>query len=151
MAKSPLDLRGAKARSLELDFLRLVYAVEHFRAAGDSAKGYLVVMEEKIRPRVAGWIRKYESEDCVELLVVPLSVAEANLLIMEKERNRQGNARASEPALSVATAGKLLGEEALRRHVLSSEPNVTEVTDGPLPFGIRWDFYGEVLESGVAT
>lgn len=144
MAKSPLDLRGAKGRNLELDFLRLVYAVEHFRASGDEAQGYLLVMAESIRMRVAEWIRKYDAADCVELVVTVLSPEQASLLAQEKARNRQGNAPGADRALAVAADGKRLGEVALRRHVLAAEPAVTEVQDGQAPFGIRWDFYGLV-------
>jgi hypothetical protein len=144
MAKSPLDLRGAKARNLELDFLRLVYAVEHFRASGEVAQGYLLVMADSIRTRISEWIRKYDAVDCVELVVAALSPEQESLLALEKVRNRQGNAPRADPALAVAAEGKRLGEEALRRHVLSVEPAITEVRGGQAPFDVRWDFYGEV-------
>ena len=48
MAKSHLDLRGAKAPKLELDYLHLIYAVKEIREKGESAQGYLVVMTEEI-------------------------------------------------------------------------------------------------------
>lgn len=57
MAKSHLDLKGAKGPKLELDFLRLVYAVKELRARGDQANGYLLVMEEDIASRVKSWIK----------------------------------------------------------------------------------------------
>ena len=52
MAKSPEDARGSKARNLELDFLRLVYTVEHYRASDREAMGYLLVMTDALRTRV---------------------------------------------------------------------------------------------------
>jgi hypothetical protein len=144
MAKSPEDLRGAKGRNLELDFLRLVYAVEHFRVSGEEAQGYLLVLADKIRTRVAGWINKYDAGNCVELVVAVLTPEEARVLAEEKERNRQGNAPGADPSLAVAAVGKRLGEEALRKRVLSVEPSVTDLTDAEAPFDVQWDFYGIV-------
>lgn len=57
MAKSSLDLRGGKGRNLELDFLRLVYAVQHFQRAGDLAQGYLVVLGDGMSQRVKAWAK----------------------------------------------------------------------------------------------
>lgn len=48
MAKSSLDLLGAKRQKLELDFLRLVYACQHYQANGCQAFGYLAVTSAAI-------------------------------------------------------------------------------------------------------
>jgi hypothetical protein len=46
---------------------------------------------------------------------------------------------------STANFSRETGENALRRTILESEPNVQEVRDkNKLPFGIQWDFYGVV-------
>jgi len=143
MAKSAQDMRGAKGRNLELDFLRLVYAVEHYRASREAAQGYLLVMSKSIGKRINGWIEKYKAADCVELVVRELNAKDVLLLDSEKQRNRQGNLAGADRALAVAAEGKRLGEEALRKHVIDHVQNVEE-KQGKMPFGIRWDFYGEV-------
>jgi hypothetical protein len=147
MAKSPLDARGAKGRNLELDFLRLVYAVEHFRASGNEAQGYLLVLAEPLRIRMRTWIHKYDAADCVELIVATLDETQSRLLGEEKTRNRSGNVKGADRSLASAAYGKRLGEESLRAHILASEPGVSDGTTGPAPFGVSWDFYGVVAES----
>ena len=59
MAKSALDLRGAKGPKLELDYLRLLYAVKELRKRGDNAQGYLIVLTEPIHERTRQWENKY--------------------------------------------------------------------------------------------
>ena len=44
MVKSQLDLRGAKSQKLELDYLRLIYAVKKIRKQKDNAMGYLAAL-----------------------------------------------------------------------------------------------------------
>jgi hypothetical protein len=148
MAKSPLDAGGAKGRNLELDFLRLVYAVEHFRASGDEARGYLLVLAEPLRTRLSAWVHKYEAADCVELIVATLDETQTRLLGEEKIRNRLGNTKGADRSLASADYGERVGEESLRAHILASEPGVSEYTTGKAPFGVNWDFYGMVYASG---
>jgi hypothetical protein len=145
MAKSPLDGGGAKGRNLELDFLRLLYAVEHFRAAGNEAQGYLLVLAEPLRTRISKWVKKYDAMDCVELIVATLDESQTRLLSEEKIRNRLGNAKGADRSLASAAYGKRLGEEALRAHILASETGVSETMAGEVPFGVAWDFYGVVI------
>ena len=73
MAKSNLDLRGAKGPKLELDFLRLVYAVKEAKRENQETKAYLLVMTEKIKNRVNEWAKKYNAEGLVETIVLDLS------------------------------------------------------------------------------
>ena len=44
MAKSHLDLEGAKGPKLELDFLKIAYALAWLNVIGESGKGYLLVL-----------------------------------------------------------------------------------------------------------
>jgi len=148
MAKSHLDLKGAKGPKLELDFLRLVYTVKELRARGDQAKGYLTVMEKGIATRVDSWIEKYQAGDTVVVEVAGLSADEREALKAEKKRNVAGMIAGSLGSTvgnqSNAELGKRAGEDALRRLVISREPGVQEIKDeGVFPLGIRWDFYGQ--------
>jgi hypothetical protein len=136
--------KKAKARNLELDFLRLVYAVEHFWASGDEAQGYLLVLTEPLRWRIRRWVTKYDAQDCVELLVASLTQEQTRLLDLEKKRNRRGNAPGADPALASAAYGKKLGEDALRMHVLSAEPGVMDMPAAAAPIDVNWDFYGVI-------
>jgi len=62
MAKSHLDLKGAKGPKLELDFLRLVYVIKDFRSKGKQATGYMAVLTDQIAQRVNGWAHKYDAK-----------------------------------------------------------------------------------------
>jgi len=147
MAKSHLDLKGAKRPKLELDFLRLVYAVKELRARGDQAKGYLLVMEKEIATRAESWIEKYQAGDAVVIEVAGLSPDEREALEAEKKSNIAGMVAGSLGSTvgnqSNAVLGKHLGEDALRNLIMSKEPGVQEMKDeSAFPLRIRWDFYG---------
>lgn len=147
MAKSHLDLRGAKGPKLELDLLRLVYAVKELRSQGQEAQGYLLVLTEDIEVRAKKWLDKYQAGDTVDILRKDLLAEDLKALEAEKERNIAGMVAGSTGELvgdrSSAGRGKYLGEEALRKQIMSLVPGVKEITkEREFPFGIRWDFYG---------
>jgi len=144
MAKSSLNLKGGKGPKLELDFLRLVYAVQHLRARGDYAKGYLLVMTEDIRKRAKSWIGKYEAGDTIVIdIPPPLPPDKQEALEAEKKRNA-GAINPGSPGDAVAVLGKQLGEDALRKLIELYEPEVREVKNESAFPDIRWDFYGQV-------
>lgn len=149
IAKSHLDLKGAKAPKLELDYLRLIYAVKEIRKQGDSAQGYLVVMTDGILTRVRQWEYKYQGNACVKVLSVSLPSRVRCTLESEKTRNLAGmvagatGGKAS--GRSSADTGRNIGEAALIEVILGLEPSVRRVRDeNRFPLGIRWDFYGVV-------
>jgi|WetSurSiteA1Bulk_404760.scaffolds.fasta_scaffold46472_1 hypothetical protein len=147
MAKSHLDLKGAKGPKLELDFLRLVYSVMRLRQKGDSALGYLIVMTATIADTVSGWASKYDSAECVIVNVASLSAEQMQRLSAEKQGNVEGMVRGTlgnaVEGKSDAPYGKSLAEEALRECIRQREPDAREVMNKLLfPFGIRWDYYG---------
>jgi len=147
MAKSHLDLRGAKGPKLELDCLRLVYSVTRLQQSGDSAIGYLVVMTSEIGKTVSGWLRKYDARDHVKVIVASLSTQQMLKLAAEKQGNVQGMVDGtigkSVDGRSDASYGRCVGEETLKECIRHQEPDAQEVTDNALfPFGIRWDYYG---------
>lgn len=61
MAKSSIDLKGAKGPKLEGDFLRLLLAVTRCRERGEGAMGYLAIPTRECEKRILTWIEKYEA------------------------------------------------------------------------------------------
>lgn len=149
MTKSFLDLKGAKSSKLELDYLRLVYAVKEIRKRGDSAHGYLVVLTPQILDRVNQWEDKYRGNKCVEVINASLPSLIKDSLKQEKASNLAGMVAGvtggKVGGRSNANFGRETGEDALKRTILMLEPNVEQVKDeNKFPCGIRWDFYGVV-------
>jgi hypothetical protein len=152
MAKSNLDLKGAKSSKLEFDYLRLVYAVKELRKKGDEAYGYLIVMTPAIEQRVKHWETKYQAEGCVRVCSVTIQSDVENALMEEKARNVNGMIAGAlgkdVGGRSSANVGQTIGESALKEMIGKSEPNVQQVTDkGNFPLGIHWDFYGVIQNS----
>jgi len=149
MAKSSLDLKGAKSQKLELDYLRLVYAVKELRKNGDNAHGYLIVLTPQISERVKQWEDKYSGKHCVEVIDASLSTGVKNRLKNEKANNLAGIAAGvtggEVGGRSRANFGRDTGENVLRQTILELEPKVKLVKDeSRFPCRVRWDFYGVV-------
>lgn len=147
MAKRHLDLRGAKAPKLELDFLRLLFAVRELQRRGDDARGYLLVMTPNIGERTLSWSQKYGAEGDVEVVVADMTDIDHKLIEAEARANAQGMVAGTlgedVAGRSDARAGGRLAETGLRVAIEARERGVRQVTDGaPLPLGIRWDYYG---------
>jgi hypothetical protein len=153
MAKRHLNLKGAKGPKLELDFLRLVYAVKELRRRGDDAQGYLLVADEKIERRVdKTWRDKYEAGDTVQVETAPLTDTERAVLEQEVEENVAGMVAGTLGEdvgdRSSAVLGASLIEDELKRMIEGHEPGVQQCNDpAEFPFGIQWDYYGR--SSGV--
>lgn len=149
MAKSHLNLIGAKREKLELDYLRLVYAVKDIRARGEDAQGYLVVLDEDIASRVRQWETKYGAQGCVAMVAARLSDHVMDKVKEEKRKNRVGMIAGATGAKvagrSSADFSKTAAEDVLREKICELEPYVEAVDDKKKsPFGVRWDFYGVV-------
>ncbi len=149
MAKSNLDLRGAKGPKLELDYLRLVFAIKEIRKQGDNAQGYLVLMTDKILNGVKKWECRYHGKEFVTVEVASLSDQTKHTLENEKARNTEGMVAGASGgnagSRSNADNGRYIGEAALSHIILQLEPNVQRIRDGSkFPLGIQWDFYGLV-------
>jgi hypothetical protein len=148
MAKSSLDLLGAKRQKLELDFLRLVYACQHYQANGCQAFGYLAVTSAAIEQQVAKWATKYLVPPGLVQLVVPtLSDAEQQSLLAEKGRNRLGNLAKADAAVLLKDAdgsfGRDLLEAALESSILKQHTALRgSAAVGGYPMGVQWDYYG---------
>ena len=147
MARPWADLEGARETKLELDYLRLVYAIKELRKAGDAAQGYLIVLSPDILNRVKQWELKYQAAECVQVVYGALSVSDMSKL-------RPGSASTTDELLAGLTGygagkssndifGQAIGENALRKEILKQEPGVREtINESEFPFGIHWDFYG---------
>ena len=149
MAKSFLDLKGAKSQKLELDYLRLVYAVKDLRKGRDNAQGYIVVLTPQISERLKQWESKYRGMDFVKIIDVSLPSFVKNRLKHEKANNLAGmtaSVTGGEAAgRSSANFGRHTGDNNLRKVILGLEPRVSEVKDeNSFPCCVRWDFYGVV-------
>ncbi len=147
MAKSNLDLNGVKPIKLELDFLRLAYAVKELRAKGESAQGYLLVMTETIEQRTRAWACKYDTGDTVIVVRPELSDDQLarrrdevtdNIQAMVDVVQGRGSGEGAD-----ASFGRDLGESALAALIESREAQVVRESDqAQFPFSIRWDYYG---------
>ena len=151
MAKSNLDLKGAKGPKLELDFLRLAYAKQHLQGDGREVRAFLVVAARKIKDLTDQWAAKYKAMGDVEVVVLECSAEEEAELIAEKKRNTEamvsGTLGRESNGGSDAAHGKELGERFLRQLVCSKFAGIREISDEKFfPFGIRWDFFGETVE-----
>ena len=150
MAKSSMDLRGGKGRNMELDFLRLVYAVKWHIERGSQAHGYLAVLDSKKNAqRIDVWKKKYHAESFVTCLNPPINSEQRAALKKEKDANalavKAGMQGETASLLSQATEGSKIGEQVLREEIKKAEPSVQEITDkGQMLFDIRWDYYGIV-------
>lgn len=147
MAKRHLDLRGAKAPKLELDLLRLIYAVKDLRSRGEDAQGYLLVLSPEIASTARTWSEKYQVPDAVEVLVGQLSDQERLTIENEVRRNQAGMIAGTQGKLvagaSDSTQGASLAEGKLLTEIMRREPGVARVAEfDRYPFKIRWDFYG---------
>lgn len=146
MAKSSLDLRGAKGPKLELDFLRLAYVVRDLRAAGGNAIGYLAVIDKKVEATALGWVKKYQSGDAVTVLMCELAVCDHDVLLKEKADNAVGflpdpELRKLERRLAIAESGKKFGEQGLQKAIEERHPGILTCTK-LIHSGINWDYYG---------
>jgi hypothetical protein len=142
MAKSGLIPHGGTARNLELDFLRLIYAVEKSKADGDEAIGYICVLNAAMKKAIDKWIERYQTFDSVRVILPVLDDAQLVELEAEKKRNRAGNRKGSSPEDACAHHGRYLAESALREHITRVELGVVEAEGKH--FGISWDFVGNI-------
>lgn len=146
MAKSNLDLTGAKRQKLELDLLRLVYAVTLKRALGDEAQGYLMVMTNEIKRIAEGWAIKYQQASAVTIGVSEHSNDELTNFIAEKIRNRSavraslsGGEFGSDADASVA--GNACERQLLDFVQAKEGPDLDVIIGQPGFLGVRWDVY----------
>ena len=171
MAKSPLQLKKGQfngiadefakplkpgsARSLELDFLRLVYAKKELSSKGHVVHAYLMVTTEEVVNAVDKWRKKYElEENYINILHASLNEDEIRELLAEKIKNKTANglkekkkAKKEEAKKEEAKAdfGRDTIEGKLISHIKGIHGNIEVVTAiKSMPFGVNWDYFGMV-------
>ena len=143
MAKSALDLRGAKSRNLRLDVELLGRAIEELSDQGHSATAYVLVLSEEVGRAAERWSRQQRHGDSISVIVPRLSRRELEDLEAEKRRNARGIS-SGVPEDSIARVGKSLAEDKLRRSIARREPASRDSRQRPL--GVNWDYVGVVSE-----
>lgn len=139
MAKSPLDLRGAKARNLRLDVELLARGLAYLRSSGYQAVGYLLVLTDDVARRARGW-DVVANDPQLEVVIAELSDDDFEAVRVEKIRNAAGTASGN-PTDSIAHLGQSLAEQALHDAINARHPGVQRSFDPP-PLNVRWDFFG---------
>ena len=147
MAKSSVNLKGNKSRSLKLDLLQLAEAIAKLRSEGKSAKGFVLVLADEVKSTVDLWRVKHESTTDIEVICASLSTIERDRLQKEKTDNIEGNKKSKneggDPRLARATVGKELGERKLREELNRRFPGIQETNIKHSTIShIKWDFYG---------
>jgi len=139
-----VDLSPATVGELELQFLRLAYAVHRLARSGDDAVGYFVVLRQETRDRVLRLKACYEAGERVRVVFAGLLVSEMTALAEAAEI-----AEKSGDAAAAASVGRGIALDALRREVAAGEPGVVESpTEATGPFGLSWDYCGTVRATG---
>ena len=149
MAKSHLDLGGAKPSKLELDFLKIAYTLSRLEVQGEHGKGFLLVFTEPIANRAYGWIKKYDTKESIEILLAELTNQEIKSLQDEKASNVEGMVSGTQGFeignKSNADYGQQIGESHLQKEIEHRYPHIVKITDQKrYPLGIRWDYYGTI-------
>ncbi len=144
MAKSSLNLKGAKSEKLELDFLRILHAIKT-RKSNEQVIGYLAVWDKTKQTRIESWKKKYlaaqENIEVIPLDEITKKKFEATIK-EEKEKNKEGINRNSN-RLSEAKQGKEILETFLRQQIESKLERIEETEDDKL-FGVNWDYYAKL-------
>lgn len=149
MAKSSLNLIGAKRQKLELDYLRLAYACQHYRQLGHRANGFLAVTTPAIVVQAKQWATTYKvPDDMVEVFAVDLTPEENAQLVHYQSLNRVAMTGSLDKATSArhadATYGRKLVEEKLHTYVQGEFASITFQNDCKDPeMNICWDLFGK--------
>ncbi len=135
-----VELDGPRGDELELQFLRLSYAVHRLARSGVEACGYLVVLRQELRDRVLRLHADYQAGDDLRVVFASLLVSEMTALAEAADVARKAGDEAS-----AAGVRRAIAVNALRREVALREPGVTETAPPEaLPFGVMWDYCGIV-------
>jgi hypothetical protein len=159
MAKSPLQvkkgqyngiadefakpLKPGSARSLELDFLRLVYAKKELSSKGQEVHAYLMVTTEEVVNAVKNWMVKYDAEGIVNIQAAfsEDDTEHIEKLIAEKKQNQLGNVFKEKNNKAKADIGKDLVEERLKSLIENKHGKGDVIKDvKEMPFRINWDY-----------
>jgi len=133
-------MRDSCASTLELDFLRLSYAVASLNSKGEDTHGYIAVLRQEVRDAAQGLQRRYEVGAAVSIVFASLLVTDMTRLAEAVESSGDDGVLETE-----AHVARDIALNTLRREIAAREPEAVEKTaDGALPFGVDWDYYGVV-------
>ena len=149
MVKPYPDLRGLKASKVELDYLRVVYAVGEMRRQGELAQGYFVVIGESIPKNMTVWEQNYRGNSYVELMSTLPATHVRHGLQNDKTADLSGMVLAAllddTSHVSNSAALRDMEDYILDETIRELEPGVMRIKDeARFPLGIRWDYYGLV-------
>lgn len=86
MAKSCLDLKGAKSVKVELDLLRLIYAVKELSNETTEVKAFMIIANNSIKERMQKWLNRYKtSQNKIEIVLLNDVLENENCLLKLKE------------------------------------------------------------------
>jgi len=132
------ELDGPRGDELELQFLRLSYAVRRLAQSGVDSCGYFVVLRQELRDRLLRLKADYQTGDQVHVVFASLLVSE-----MTELADAADAARKTGDETSAAGVRRAVSMNVLRREVAAQEPGITEAAaPEAMPFGVAWDFYG---------
>ena len=121
LAKSSLDLKGAKGQKIELDLLRLIYLIKTNN--DEIIFGFIMVYDDDIVNRCEKWIEKYNAFDLLGKSIFidkfrdKMTSRQISNFNKEKENNRIGNTLIAS-TLSNADSGKEMSERFLHERML---------------------------------
>jgi hypothetical protein len=144
MAKSYLDLKGAKCRGFELDFLRLALVAD--RDANCKAAYLSAPLPKSTGLEIVQiWNQKYGLSKVVIFVPTELDETEMRLLQVEKTGNRNAN-RTKGNKQAGAGYGEKLIEGKLMQHIQAHHPGIIGSTHREAHYlpGIRWDYFGTI-------
>jgi hypothetical protein len=138
------SINPGPSRSLELDFLRLVYSSKQLRSEGYSVNTYFMVTTELVKKSVKTWMDKYGvDETMVNIVIAPLNNEEVRQLVEEKKRNQKGINTGSKDKKENAKAdnGKNILESKLKEYIEKKfcEAQLIQ-NEKEMPFQINWDY-----------
>lgn len=152
MAKSSLNLVGAKRQKLELDYLRLAHACQHYQRLGHQVRGFLAVTTTAIKIQAEPWATTYKvPAGMIEIVPVALTPAETSQLQYYQQLNRQAMTGTLDKGTTTrhadASFGRKLMEQKLRDYVklLPDYADVLFPPDVKDPeMSICWDLFAEI-------
>ncbi|MCT4580324.1 MAG: hypothetical protein N4A35_02820 [Flavobacteriales bacterium] len=152
MAKSSLNLKGAKSQKLELDLLRLIYLIK--TKEKERIVGFLMVYDEAIKARCLLWIKKYEALDLIDnnLLFIDTfyksdeksATIEFVKILEEEKANNKKAITGNNPEAAMANKGRKIIEKALHQFmakIIGIPQKVNAIDEDQIEFDISWDGY----------
>ncbi len=154
MTKSFLDLNGSRSRSLELDYLRIIYANSLYNE--NIIKSYLLVMTTLIAETINNiWKNKYEAfkyDNKIRVMSYEELLGKEKYLVLKDsisrqvEKNQKGNRKESQAGYAIADESvkleKILSD--FIRNDMGKDNVINSADKNDYPLRINWDYCGHV-------